>query len=261
MRMKKCRYRDRQGKRGEGCLLEFQLNSTQGGSNRIYCENCQKLAAKDRAAKHHASEDPERQRNRNRDNRRKAAEAAGRIYRPMTGMQPCRYLDCEGNPGPDCLVEFKPESGIQLYCENCWRLARNDRQSKAKLKSYYADKAAGGARYEKHLERGRRSSAAYHARLRDLVDVAKLRPSDWWKHTLEQRIIADVLLSRKGYMSNQELGELLDASRIVKSHYRIGKVEVDWETALARCQPAKNYIGDVRTWVGRPGRATRKKKP
>jgi hypothetical protein len=183
--------------RGEGCLREFQLSSGQGGSNRKYCEVCQKLAAKKRSAAHRASEDPERLRKRHGDQRRRKAAAAGRPYREMTAMRACQYRDRAGKRGVGCLGEFMPASGIQIYCDNCWKLARNDRQRVAALALYHADskqrQGPGRARHEKRLQRGRKSAAAYHARQRERAAQGKIllelksKPVSW-------RLIVPLLL-------------------------------------------------------------------
>lgn len=201
-RKKPCEYRNCEGNSSEGCLGAFELNSSQGGSNRKYCRACQKLATRDRSAKHHASEDPEKLRNRNRDQRRKAAEAAGRRYREMGAMRLCAYRDREGAPGKGCLGEFLPKSGIQIHCENCRRLARNDRNRVNKLAAYRADKAANGERYEQHLKRGRKSSANFHSRQRKQAAVGRIfeelksRPVSW--RLIVPLVVLDPSLTRAG---------------------------------------------------------------
>jgi hypothetical protein len=180
-----CKYLDREGNRGAGCLLEFELNGGQGGSNRRHCDNCQKLAAKDRSAAHRASEDPQKRNNRQRDRRRKIARAAGRGYRTMKSMQPCKYRDSEGNPSKTCRGKFTPRSGIQIYCENCRPLARRDRQKVAALALYHADakeykagrRGKAFARHEARLKRGRKSAANFHGRLR--AQLARIKNGDY----------------------------------------------------------------------------------
>jgi hypothetical protein len=175
-----CEYRDREGNRGAGCLLEFELNGGQGGSNRRHCDACQKLAARDRGAAY-VTAHPEKYRKSCRDQRQKAAEAAGRDYRPMDELQPCLYRDRAKKPGPNCIGMFKPKTGGQIFCDNCRPLAVNKRQSAAAAVHYRADKVQfviGGdpeacARHKRRLERGKKSAAAYHERQR--AELAALR--------------------------------------------------------------------------------------
>jgi len=113
----------------------------------------------------------------------------------MTSMQPCEYRDREGNPSKACRGEFKPRSGIQIYCENCRPLARRDRQKVAALALYHADareykagrRGKAFARHERRLKRGRKSAANYNKRLRELAANGKIladlssKPAPWRK--------------------------------------------------------------------------------
>jgi hypothetical protein len=252
-----CEYLDRAGNPNPDCLGEFEKKKW----NQIYCANCRPLATRDRGAKFHESEDPEKISKRNKRRRQKAAEAAGRAYREMSEMQPCLYRDRNGEPGPECLGKFKPASGIQIYCKNCTSLARRDRQAKAALALYQTLKkqhevSGVSPGYDKRLEWGRKSARNYHGRQRELVALAKRRPRDWWARRIDWRIIADVLLSSEGYMPNEELAQILDASRILKCPYG-----VTWKSALSRAGRAMNYISEIRTWAGRPGKTPRAKRP
>jgi hypothetical protein len=260
IKRKPCEYLDREGHRGAGCLLEFEVNGGPGGSNRIYCDNCQVLAARHRSRKSYAKS-PEASKKRGKARRRKIAEADGRDYRPMDTLQSCLYLDRAGKPGPNCIGMFKPKTGIQIYCDNCRPLAINKRQGAAAVAQYHADKEQfdiGGdpeacARHEQRLKRGKKSAAAYNKRLHDQIAEAKrqnaLRPTDWFEKPIEYRIVGDALISREGHMGNQELADRLDASRILKCPYA-----ATWKIALSRPGRAANFVSDVRKWMRRPGR-------
>lgn len=80
------------------------------------------------------------------------------------------------------------------------------------------------------------------------------RPHDWAEKPIAWRIIGGELLSRDGYMSNEELGLHLDASSILKCPYA-----AEWETAFSRAGSAANLLTNIRTWVGRPGKSLRRK--
>jgi hypothetical protein len=256
---KQCEYRDREGHRGIGCLLEFEPNAGPGGSNRKHCDVCQKLKARDRGAAY-VSSYPEKHRKRNRDQRQKAAEAAGRVYRPMDELRVCLYRDRAGNPGPNCIGMFKPRTGGQIFCDKCRPLAINKRQSAAATAQYHADKEQfdiGGdseacARHKQRLKQGKKSAAAYHERQRlELAALrAQKRPADWSEKPIEWRIIATELFCQETYMSNQELAERLDGSRIVTCPKTYGE---SWEIALGRSGKAIaiNYISDIRKWANR----------
>jgi hypothetical protein len=89
----------------------------------------------------------------------------------------------------------------------------------------------------------------------ELAALRAARPDDWDDVPIEWRIIGGELLSRRVYMSNEELAERLDGSRILRCPYA-----TDWKTALSRPGRAANFISEVRAWVNRPGRSLRKKK-
>ena len=89
----------------------------------------------------------------------------------------------------------------------------------------------------------------------ELAALRAARPDDWDDAPIEWRIIGGELLSRKVYMSNDELAERLDGSRILRCPYAN-----DWKTAVSRPGRAANFISEVRAWVNRPGRSLRKKK-
>ena len=76
------------------------------------------------------------------------------------------------------------------------------------------------------------------------------RPKDWWDKPLDWRIIGGELLSREGPMSNLELGERLDVSRILSCPYHGD----GWETALGRVKRAVDYVWEIRRWVNRPAK-------
>jgi len=209
------------------------------------CDNCRNLAAHDRSAAYAATHQEE-QSKRNKRARQKAAEAAGRQYREMTNMQLCLYRDREGKPSPDCLVEFMPKSGIQMYCKNCRRLALNQRQAAAKLTQYRTDKAVNNARYKKHLEWGKKSVKAYHARQRKLrgdwkiLQETKSMPSSW------QRIVPILMVHRdlEPPLSNSEVQKLAGTNLDKETMRRIRKFcRVPGQRAPTRKKKrAKNHL-------------------
>jgi hypothetical protein len=208
---KACEYRDREGNLSAGCLLEFEPNAGRGGSNRKHCDVCKTLAARDRGAAH-VSRHSERHSKRNRDQRRRAAEDDGRVYRPMDRLQPCLYLDRAGKPGPHCLREFTPKTGGQIYCDNCRPLARRDRQAKAALQLYRdlkAQRKAGEASpgYEKRLQWGRTSAANYHERQRKLATQGKILAAVASMNSLRQKIAMALLIDRSS--GNEQVKQLV----------------------------------------------------
>ena len=82
------------------------------------------------------------------------------------------------------------------------------------------------------------------------------RPADWLSKPIDWRIIGGELLSREGHMTNEELAERLDKSRILQCPYAD-----DWETAFGRKKRAVDYLWGIRNWVHRtrPGRSLPKK--
>ena len=96
-----------------------------------------------------------------------------------------------------------------------------------------------------------------HATLAESVKMAALRPANWWDWPLDWRIVGDALLSTDNYMSNQELGKRLDASRLVKCPYGPSWEEVLSSKKDKRHSGAFNFISDIRGRVGRPGKTSR----
>jgi DNA-directed RNA polymerase specialized sigma24 family protein len=106
---------------------------------------------------------------------------------------------------------------------------------------------------ESERDRSRKKGRALRE---ELAALRSARPDDWDDVPIEWRIVGGELLSRKEYMSNEELAERLDGSRILRCPYA-----TNWKTALTRPSRAANFISEVRAWVNRPGRSLRKKKP
>jgi hypothetical protein len=84
-------------------------------------------------------------------------------------------------------------------------------------------------------------------------------PVDWWEKPVKWRIIGDILLSRDGSMSNQELGKTLDTAQLIQCPY-----SDTWEAALSSGATAKSnaataLVGKVRRWVNKPGNSGRAK--
>jgi hypothetical protein len=77
---------------------------------------------------------------------------------------------------------------------------------------------------------------------------ARWRPADWRKKPPLWRVVAEILLSRDGYMSNKELGEIMDA-QLIRCEY--GQ---SWRAALSSIELAQERIRLIRRWIGRPGK-------
>jgi hypothetical protein len=91
-----------------------------------------------------------------------------------------------------------------------------------------------------------------HADRKQKVAFAQQFPPDWWNDDkADWRPIGSELLSRKGYMSNEELADRLNASRIIRCPFC---KDGDWG-CITRTGPAMNFITKVRRWVNRSGRA------
>jgi hypothetical protein len=132
------------------------------------------------------------------------------------------------------------------FCKDCKKkLGGNNRigYCKACRKIRFAEQDRDAA--------AKRTAAA----LADLRTKAAARPVNWWEKIIDWRIIGEELLSREGPMSNQELGERLDASRILKCPYHSD----GWETALGRIKRAMDFVSEIRTWVKRPAKGVSRK--
>jgi len=94
-------------------------------------------------------------------------------------------------------------------------------------------------------------SAAVWAERNQKLAFARQFPADWFKKPIDWRVIGTELLSRD-YMDNQELGEWLDDSRVIKCPYGSS-----WSRALVgahKNRSAINFITDIRNWVNRPAK-------
>lgn len=83
---------------------------------------------------------------------------------------------------------------------------------------------------------------------------ASQRPTDWDDRAIDWRIVATELLLKNGYLSNKNLADRLDASKILKCPYAD-----TWRAAAAdeNNRGFVLFIGRVRKWVNRPGRVQR----
>ena len=72
------------------------------------------------------------------------------------------------------------------------------------------------------------------------------RPVDWWDKPTDYRILATELMARDG-MTNRELAERLDGSRILKCPYA-----ATWKDALST-RGFLLLVNNVRKWIKRQG--------
>jgi hypothetical protein len=79
---------------------------------------------------------------------------------------------------------------------------------------------------------------------------ARWRPADWWKKPALWRLVALILLSRDGSVSNQEVGKALDATKLIPCPRSYGGT---WRVALSESKVAKERIREIRRWIGKPG--------
>jgi hypothetical protein len=100
------------------CLGEFEPTV----KTQKFCKVCQFFAY---AAKDYADYHANRKKllERDRENRQRRAKAAGRPYRILGNTYPCEYRDQRGKHGEGCLRKFKLNSGRQVHCRVCKRLA------------------------------------------------------------------------------------------------------------------------------------------
>jgi|SRR5271165_1345902 len=84
-------------------------------------------------------------------------------------------------------------------------------------------------------------------------------PADWWKKPLKWRIIGDVLLSRDGCMSNQELGKALDTAQLIQCPYGNTWAAALSSDATAKSDAATALVTKIRRWVNKPGSSSRAK--
>jgi len=104
---------------------------------------------------------------------------------------------------------------------------------------------------------------ASHARRKEDLQQLRIRawrPADWDTKPTDWRIIGNELLS-KDYMSNVELGQRLDDSRLLRCPY--GEC---WEGALSSNKQIVNraavkLVNEIRGWVNRPGKTGVRKNP
>jgi hypothetical protein len=175
------------------------------------------------------------------------------MYLTPTELKECRR-DCE----------WEERHGITEFvaCRLCGLKSRSDLF--LHLKRHGLTSAAYRERYPKSLQlplglHDAKNALArkYGREKRALAALGKAasRPADWSKKTIEYRIIATELLSSEGYMSNEELGERLDASRILRCPYA-----ETWKIALtSSAGAAVQLVYKVRKWVSRPGRTPAEK--
>jgi hypothetical protein len=105
------------------------------------------------------------------------------------------------------------------------------------------------AKYKKaHPERRRESDKKQGQRRTEKVRFAKQFPPDWHERPIAWQIIGIILLSEKGYMSNAEVFQRLDSSRILICPY--GRTWMD----SASKSDCKKFINRIRKWVNRPGK-------
>ena len=87
---------------------------------------------------------------------------------------------------------------------------------------------------------------------------ASLWPADWQKKTPLWQMIAIILLSRDGYMSNEELGKIMDDAQIMCPR---GYGDT-WSAALSSSPDVKSHaatmlVAKVRKWIRKPGSSRR----
>jgi hypothetical protein len=80
------------------------------------------------------------------------------------------------------------------------------------------------------------------------------RPSDWWERPIEYRIIGEILLSCDHWMRNQELGKILDGSRLIKCPYGDTWEAVLSSDAATKDPAATGFVMRIRKWVNKPGK-------
>lgn len=214
-----------------------------------------------------------RKRERIRDREQRAARAAappvmrickhplekndGPTEKPTTKIRGVVYLVCgvafEAKPRIDANGVNRGVHADQQYCEKHQTpkavshrqvLHRDPRKESERAKAYRKTPRADKLRERQRLRA---------EEIRRLAKKAK-RPADWWDRPLLRRIIGGELLSRDGYMSNEELGQRLDKAGELKCNYA-----PEWETAFSRPGRAANLLTEIRKWVGRPGKSPRKK--
>jgi hypothetical protein len=233
----------------EPCLGQFEVRPQ--GRPAKYCKVCSPFAKKALSAmKANANykADPVKGAKIARTNKHKRRKAAGLPIRPIGSMQPCQYPDKHGGKRAEgCEIKYKLSGSFQKYCGPCQLRADADR--------------AQAYRDEHPEEVKARNVLLWELRRQNLVDLqakaAELaqRPSDWYGKPIEWRVVGTELLSADE-VSNKQLGERLDGSRIFKCPY--GKDGTNWQTALSGPGSATNFISDVRKWMKRPGKSVRK---
>jgi hypothetical protein len=140
----------------------------------------------------------------------------------------------------------------EINRKQCEKYAANREQRRAQQRGY---RAADPERFRKYAQK----SYAKH-RTQRLDEAAKRRqvawrPRDWKERSTDWRIIGTELL-KQDYISNEDLGGVLGASRIVMCPEKYGK---SWGAALSpdkrtNSKAATELVRQIRAWVGRPGK-------
>jgi hypothetical protein len=113
------------------------------------------------------------------------------------------------------------------------------------------EKTAGWQRFNAtNPERRKALNQETLKRRNEQLQFARQYPSDWWDDDkADWRPIGSELLSRMGYMSNEDLADRLNTARIVRCPFC---EDGDWG-CITRTGRAMNFIAKVRKWVNRPG--------
>lgn len=147
-----------------------------------------------------------------------------------------------------------------------WCAAHRDEKNRRQREQHAANRdernarqrAARAADAERFREYAQKSYANHQTqRLRYAAKRRQVawRPSDWTNKPIEWRIIGTELLVHD-YISNEELGALLDASRILTCPKKYGE---RWGAALSpdkgtNSKAATELVRQIRLWVRKPGR-------
>ena len=147
-------------------------------------------------------------------------------YRPPKDKKLCSYEGCTEPLG------FNNESGLCGAHYNVVYASEN-REAAAK--------------------RQRDFRARQLARLQELERIAAQYPPDWTLRSIDWRIVGMELLSEEEYISNEELAERLDRSRLLQCPY----AETWKQAERARDSKGRDfmvYVNRIRKWVGKPGK-------
>jgi hypothetical protein len=196
----------------------------------------------------------------------------GKVRRPVPYAFVGEYgqLICENHCCPTCGNKLELHKGKSrrgwywrhaqpLSVRRCAICAEDFRPNIKKPHSDTCSRCSPAARSKRwklaHLDQVREADLIAAKRRTERVRFAKQFPPDWDEWPIDRRIIGVELLREK-HISNEDLGERLDSSRLLRCPHADS-----WERALSGpkngSKRAINLISEIRKRLGRPAKLAR----